>query len=274
MTHSLGDVLALLDSVGARPSRALGQHFVIDPNTVRRIVRLAGVEAGDHVVEIGAGLGSLTLALADTGAEVVAIEADRRLVEVLRTEVAGRGVRVVLADATTLDWPSLLTGADRWRLVANLPYNVGTRLVLDVLARAPMVADLFVMVQAEVGERLCAEPGSKVYGIPSVKVAYHATAEIVGRVPATVFYPRPAVESALVHIVRRPPPAVPAAELAALVDAGFAQRRKMLRRSLAGLVDDAAFTRAGVDPTARAETLDLDAWCRLAHARSHRPPRP
>jgi 16S rRNA (adenine1518-N6/adenine1519-N6)-dimethyltransferase len=272
---SRSQIVKLLDEHGISPSRALGQNFVADPNTVRRIARLAGVGEGDHVVEIGPGLGSLTLALAETGAAVTAVELDRHIVPVLREVVAGTSVTVVEGDAAAADWTALLAGADRWALVANLPYNVATPLVLDLLDDVPAIDRMLVMVQREVGERLAAAPGSGAYGIPSVKVAYHATAAVVGKVPATVFVPKPRVESALVRIERRPDGPATSADpvrLFALVRAGFGQRRKMLRRSLAGLVDDAAFAAAGVLPEARAEELAVEDWGRLATAAPSAPP--
>ncbi len=171
------------------PSRALGQNFVGDANTVRRIARLAEVGAGDRVVEIGPGLGSLTLALLETGAAVTAVEMDRFLIPVLRQMVEPKGATVVHADALEVDWPALLGNEPGWVLVANLPYNVATPLVLKVLDEAPMVQRLLVMVQREVGERLAATPGSKAYGAVSVKVAWSATASVVGKVPPTVFVP-------------------------------------------------------------------------------------
>jgi 16S rRNA (adenine1518-N6/adenine1519-N6)-dimethyltransferase len=266
VTHSPHALRQLLETHGLEPRRALGQNFVADPNTVRRIARLAGVGPGDPVVEIGGGLGSLTLALADTGAAVTSIEADPALVAVLEEVLADRDVRVVAADARKVDWTELLAGHPRWSLVANLPYNVATPLVLDLLDDVPAVAAFLVMVQREVGERLAAAPGSGAYGIPSVKVAYHATATVVGHVPATVFIPRPRVESVLVRIVRRPAPAVSADPelLFSLVRAAFGQRRKMLRRSLAGRVDEAQLRSAGVDPQQRPEQLGIEAWGRLA----------
>ncbi|MGH9092092.1 MAG: 16S rRNA (adenine(1518)-N(6)/adenine(1519)-N(6))-dimethyltransferase RsmA, partial [Acidimicrobiales bacterium] len=273
MTLGRPEVQRLLEERGLRPSRALGQHFVADPNTVRRVVRLAGVEPGSAVVEVGPGLGSLTLALADAGAAVVAVEVDPALAAVVREAVAGRPVAVVEADALHVDWERLLAGpvpgspagAEAWSLVANLPYNVATPLVVEVLERAPRVRRLLVMVQREVGERLAAAPASAAYGAVSVKVAYWATASVVGRVPATVFVPRPRVESALVRIDRRDAPAVPASvvgydRFSAVVRAGFAHRRKMLRRALAGVVAPEAFALAGVAPEARAEELDVEAW--------------
>jgi 16S rRNA (adenine1518-N6/adenine1519-N6)-dimethyltransferase len=271
MTLTRRQVRDLLTQNGLSPSRALGQNFVADPNTVRRIARLAGVGPGDRVVEVGAGLGSLTVALAETGAEVTAVEVDRHLLPVLRSVVEPLGVRVVEGDAMTLDWDRVLggdvaRGGDRWALVANLPYNVATPLVLDLLARVPAIDRMLVMVQREVGERLAAGPGTKAYGIPSVKVAYWAEAEVVGRVPPTVFLPQPRVESALVRLRRLPEPPVDSepGRLFRLVEAAFGQRRKMLRRSLASLIDAAAFERAGVRPDARPEQLSLDDWDRLA----------
>lgn len=271
MTHSGADIAQLLSAHGLRPSRALGQNFVADPNTVRRIARLAGLAAGDQVLEIGAGLGSLTLALAETGAHVVAVEADRHLVPVLRDVVEPAGVDVIEGDALTLDLAALLAarGDPPWSLVANLPYNVATPLVMRTLTEVPSVTSLLVMVQREVGERMAAAAGEPAYGAVSVRIAYFARAAVVGRVPASVFVPRPKVESVLVRIERRPTPAVDAAvvsyaRLDAVVRAGFGQRRKMLRRSLAGVVEPDAFTRAGVRPEARAEELDVEAWGRLA----------
>ena len=273
MTHSRSDVAALLERAGRHPSRALGQNFVVDPNTVRRIARLAGVGAGDHVVEIGAGLGSLTLALLETGAAVTAVEIDRHLLPLLREVVEPAGATVVEGDAMRLDWGALL-GDGPWTLVANLPYNVATPLVADLLDDVPAVRRLLVMVQREVGERLAAGVGVDAYGAVSVKVAYWAEAKVVGLVPPTVFLPRPKVDSALVAIERRATPATdaPRERLFELVRAGFGQRRKMLRRSLAGLVTAEHFEAAGIRPEARAEELDVVAWGRLARCSSGLPP--
>jgi len=275
VTLSGADIRRLLDEHGLAPSRARGQNFVVDPNTVRRIARLAGVGPGDRVVEIGAGLGSLSLALAETGAAVTAIEIDSRLVPALRSVVEPARVTVVEGDALRLDWDALL-GAGPWVLVANLPYNVATPLVADLLDGVPAIGRMLVMVQREVGERLAAKPGDEAYGAVSVKVAYWATAKVVGRVPATVFHPVPKVESALVRIDRRSAPAVgPDVEpewLFRLVRAGFGQRRKMLRRSLVALVAPEAFAAAGIRPEARAEELSVGDWGRLAACTSSGPP--
>jgi 16S rRNA (adenine1518-N6/adenine1519-N6)-dimethyltransferase len=220
------------------------------------------------VVEIGAGLGSLTLALADTGADVVAVEADRHLLPALEEVVAGSGAQIVLGDARSLAWAEVLAGADRWALVANLPYNVATPILLQVLEDVPEVERLLVMVQREVGERLAAGPGSRTYGIPSVLVALRATAAVVGRVPAEVFLPKPRVESVLVRIQRRdqPPTDADPDALMALVRQAFGTRRKMLRRSLADRVTDAQFAAAGIAPEARPEQLGVEEWGRLTEA--------
>jgi len=277
VTLSRPQAAALLERHGLSPRRTLGQNFVVDPNTVRRIARLADVSAGDVVVEIGAGLGSLTSALAETGAHVIAVEVDRGIVPVLREQMSAHSNVVVHeADAMHLDWRAFIadenTRLGRARdgavtVVANLPYNIATPLVADILDDVPEVRAMLVMVQAEVGERFCATAGDDAYGAVSVKVAYWARAEIVGNVPPTVFLPRPKVDSALVRITRHDTPAADVAdaeELFSLVRAGFAKRRKMLRSALAGVVDAAQFERAGVDPTARAEQLTLADWARLS----------
>jgi 16S rRNA (adenine1518-N6/adenine1519-N6)-dimethyltransferase len=270
--------LELLEGHGLSPNKALGQNFVIDPNTVERIARLSGVGPGDHVLEIGAGLGSLTLALAHTGAEVKAIEIDHGLTAVLRSIVPPE-VSVIEADALKCDYAHLLAQGGRsvsgdetpdpWVLVANLPYNIATPVILTLLEGAPEIKAMLVMVQRDMAERFVAVPGTKSYGAVSVRMAYFATLEVVGRVSREVFFPRPHVDSALVGIKRRDRPAVDPAvasyeELNALVRAGFSGRRKMLRRSLAGLVDEEAFSRAGIEPTARAENLDVFSWGKLA----------
>jgi 16S rRNA (adenine1518-N6/adenine1519-N6)-dimethyltransferase len=266
VTHSPSAIRSLLASRGLAPSRALGQNFVADANTVRRIARLSGVGSGDAVVEVGAGLGSLTLALLETGAHVTAIETDAHLLPILREVVEPVGAVVVEGDAMRLDWADLLAPRSPWVLVANLPYNIATPLVLDLLQGAPDIERMLVMVQLEVGERLAADPGTKAYGIPSVRRAWWAEATVIGKVPPTVFVPPPRVESALVDIRRRAPAGDDAQRAAvfALVEAGFGQRRKMLRRSLAGLATVEDLAAAGIRPEARGEELDLPAWIRLA----------
>ena len=268
MTLTRRDITELLERHGLSPSRALGQNFVADPNTVRRIVRLSGVGPGDPVVEIGPGVGSLTTELAEAGALVTAVELDRHLVPVLDEVVGPLGVRVVQGDALEVDWPGLLAGHDRWALVANLPYNVGTTIVLQLLDDVPAIDRMLVMVQREVGERLAAAPGTSAYGIPSVKVALWATAEVVARVPATVFIPQPKVESVLVRLTRLTEPAVDVDHdaLMGLVRKAFGQRRKMLRRSLGGVVSPEAFAAAGVAPDDRPEQLGIAQWGALTAA--------
>jgi 16S rRNA (adenine1518-N6/adenine1519-N6)-dimethyltransferase len=269
-------VRALLDRHDVRPSAALGQHFLADPNTARRIVRLAGVEPGDRVLEIGPGLGSLTLALLDAGAHVVALELDRHVVPALRDaldETSGDAadVRIEVGDALDIEFGELLDGED-WIVVSNLPYNIATPVVVRVLETAPQVSRLLVMVQREVGERLAAGPGSKTYGAVSVKIAFYSEADVVGVVPPTVFVPTPKVDSALVRLQRRPfaPVDVPSRErLFTLVQAGFAQRRKMLRQSLRPVLGAEAsdvLERAGIPTSARAESLGLEDWAALARA--------
>lgn len=260
-------VRELLTERGLAPRRDLGQNFVTDPNTVRRIAALARVGPGDRVVEVGAGLGSLTLALAETGADVVAIEVDPGLAAALRDVVAPHSnVRVVEANAMTLDWDDVV-GAASAILVANLPYNVATPLVCDLLDEVFAIERMLVMVQREVAERLAARPRTPAYGAVTVKVAYWATARLVGNVPASVFVPRPKVESSLVEIVRHPPLLDDPAAMFHLVRTAFGQRRKMLRGTLAALVTAEQFQAAGVAPTARPEELTVEDWCRLARVR-------
>jgi 16S rRNA (adenine1518-N6/adenine1519-N6)-dimethyltransferase len=261
----------LLREHGIHPSRALGQNFLSDPNTARRIVRLAELEPGARVLEIGPGLGALTVALADAGASVHALEIDRHLVPILQAVLGDRpSVTVEQGDALTWDFAAL--GDAPWVCVSNLPYNVATPVVARILEEAPHMTRMLLMVQREVGERLVAQPGSRTYGAVSVKVAYHATSRIVGAVPPTVFVPRPRVESALVMITRRPQPPVEVPSydaLFALVSAGFAQRRKMLRRALVpalGERTETVLVAAGIEPSQRAEALDLESWAALARS--------
>ncbi|MFI5036010.1 MAG: 16S rRNA (adenine(1518)-N(6)/adenine(1519)-N(6))-dimethyltransferase RsmA [Acidimicrobiales bacterium] len=271
MTHTRTEISALLHAHGLSPSRALGQNFVVDPNTVRRVARLAGVGPGDLVIEIGAGLGSLTLALVETGARVEALEVDRHLLGPLRGVVEPHGVVVHHADALRADYDEILRGRTAV-VVANLPYNVATPVVLHLLETVPGVTRLLVMVQREVAERLAAAAGEDAYGAVSLRVRYFADARVVGRVAPTVFLPRPRVESALVEIVRRDhvavnPDVVSEAALFEVVRTSFGHRRKMLRRSLADWATEGVFERAGIDPTRRPEELTLEEFARLAAAR-------
>jgi 16S rRNA (adenine1518-N6/adenine1519-N6)-dimethyltransferase len=270
MTLTRRQASELLAAHGANPSRALGQNFVVDPNTVRRIARLAEVGPGDNVIEVGPGLGSLTLALAETGATLTALELDRFLIPILRSQVESLGVRVVEGDAMQTDWAALLDGKSHV-LVANLPYNISVPLICDLLDQQPLISRMLIMVQKEVGERLAASPRTKAYGGVSVKVAYWGTAKVVGLVPPTVFLPQPKVDSALVSIIRHEAPAVDptlvcASDLFRLVQMGFGKRRKMLRGSLAGVVDAEMFAASGVAPEARPEELTVHQWGALTHA--------
>jgi len=257
----------MLDKHGLAPRRAFGQNFVVDANTVHKIARLADVGSGDFVLEIGAGLGSLTLALAETGANVVAVEIDNGLVEVLRANTKHlANVEVIHADAMQLDWQPLLTKSKHWHVVANLPYNVATIIVADLLDGIAEVKHMLVMVQSEVADRLVARAGTDAYGAVSVKIDYWASSKIVGQVPPSVFFPQPRVDSALVEIRRHDKPGVEgvvAKELFALVRSGFAKRRKMLRRALDTIATPEDFVKADVNPESRAEQLDLAAWGRL-----------
>lgn len=257
-----------------RPTKTLGQNFLHDPNTIRRIVRTAELAAGETVLEIGPGLGSLTLGLLDAGHPVVAVELDPVLAAALPETVAGRlpeaALQVVTGDALRVEAVPQAPTA----LVANLPYNVAVPVVLHLLEVVPTLARGLVMVQAEVAERLAAPPGSKVYGVPSVKTAWYAAATRAGNVAPSVFWPVPKVDSGLVRLVRRDPPATAAtrSEVFVVVDAAFAQRRKTLRAALAGWAGGAAAAEtalraAGIDPSARGETLDVAAFARLAEQR-------
>lgn len=269
------DIRELCAQLNIRPTKTLGQNFVNDPGTVRKIVRNAGVQAGEQVLEIGPGLGSLTLALLEAGAQVSAVEIDPPLAQALPSTAQARfpeaKLQVFTADALTITGPESIDGATPTRLVANLPYNVAVPIVLTVLEKLPSIQTVLVMVQAEVADRLAATPGNKIYGVPSAKVAWYASARRTLTIGRNVFYPVPNVDSALVKIERRPHPDTAATreQVFAVIDAAFAQRRKTLRQALAGLAGSAgaaqeALERAGVSPTARGETLDIDQFAAVA----------
>ena len=269
------DIRELCAQLNIRPTKTLGQNFVNDPGTVRKIVRNAGVQAGEQVLEIGPGLGSLTLALLEAGAQVSAVEIDPPLAQALPITAQARfpeaKLQVFTADALTITGPESIDGATPTRLVANLPYNVAVPIVLTVLEKLPSIQTVLVMVQAEVADRLAATPGNKIYGVPSAKVAWYASARRTLTIGRNVFYPVPNVDSALVKIERRPQPDTAATreQVFAVIDAAFAQRRKTLRQALAGLAGSAgaaqeALERAGVSPTARGETLDIDQFAAVA----------
>jgi 16S rRNA (adenine1518-N6/adenine1519-N6)-dimethyltransferase len=280
VTDLLGpaDIRALAGRLGVRPTKALGQNFVHDPNTVRRIVRAADLDAADAVLEVGPGLGSLTLALLPAAAHVHAVELDPVLAAALPATVAERApdlagrLTVHSGDARRLaaaDLPAPVPTA----LVANLPYNVAVPVVLHLLAELPTLAKGLVMVQKEVADRLTAEPGSKTYGIPTAKLAWYATARPAGKVPPAVFWPVPNVDSGLVAFARHEPPGPPGSRAAtfAVIDAAFSQRRKTLRSALAGWAggtDRAERTvrAAGLDPGLRGEALTVGQFAAIAEA--------
>ena len=275
-----GEVRELAERLGVRPSKRLGQNFVVEQGTVRQIAALAAPGPGDVVLEVGPGLGSLTLALLEAGpARILAVEIDRVMAGELPRTLAGRApalagrVTVIHADALRIGQGDLPAAPSM--LVANLPYNVAVPVVLHLLAALPTLARGLVMVQAEVAERMCAAPGSRVYGTPSVKLAWYATARLAGTVPRSVFWPVPNVDSRLVAFTRHDPPAGPVSreEVFALVDAAFAQRRKTLRAALAGWAGSAPeaerlLRAAGLDPGARGESLSVAEFVRLAAARA------
>jgi 16S rRNA (adenine1518-N6/adenine1519-N6)-dimethyltransferase len=291
------EIRELAERAGVRPTKTLGQNFVLDAGTVRKIVRQADVGPGDRVVEVGPGLGSLTLGLLEAGADVVAVEIDAVLARLLPETVArhtgltaepavagaGGAPTVVLRDADGRDRLTIVTtdaldvhalpGRPPEALVANLPYNVSVPVLLTFLERFDSIERVLVMVQAEVADRLAAPPGGRVYGVPSVKAAWYASARRTATIGRAVFWPVPNVDSALVRLDRRPAPTTEAerADVFAVVDAAFAQRRKMLRSALAPLAGSSdaavrALADAGVDPQARGETLDVEAFARIAAA--------
>ena len=267
-------VRELADRLGVRPTKQWGQNFVVDANTVRRIVRAGRVTGQDHVVEIGPGLGSLTLALLESAGRVTAVEVDPVLAGALPGTVADFApnaadrLEVVHADAMTV---TELPGPPPTALVANLPYNVSVPVVLRFLELFPTIERVLVMVQLEVAERLAAGPGSKVYGVPSVKADWWAAVRLAGKVPRSVFWPVPNVDSGLVELVRRDPPETTATreQVFAVIDAAFAQRRKTLRAALRGLagsgeVAEEALLAAGIDPRTRGEQVDVHGFARIA----------
>jgi 16S rRNA (adenine1518-N6/adenine1519-N6)-dimethyltransferase len=270
------EIRALASELDVTPTKKLGQNFVVDANSVRRIVQVARVQPGERVVEVGPGLGSLTLAILEAGASVTAVEIDHRLAARLAETAAAHGVaagalEVVDADALRVtDLPG-----DPTVLVANLPYNVSVPVILHFLETFAAIERGVVMVQAEVGERLAAPPGSKTYGAPSVKAAWYGPWRLAGSVSRQVFWPVPNVDSVLVAFTRDLELRGTEAERVrtfAIVDAAFQQRRKMLRQAVSGVLGGSAaaaseiLERAGVDPTARGEQLGVDDFLRIARA--------
>ncbi|MCL6421801.1 16S rRNA (adenine(1518)-N(6)/adenine(1519)-N(6))-dimethyltransferase RsmA [Brachybacterium sp. JHP9] len=278
---SARDIRELADRAGIRPSKQRGQNFVIDPNTVRLIVERAAIAPGQSVLEVGPGLGSLTLGLLEAGADVAAIELDRGLAALLPQTLGARGIsedRFALVHADALQvtaLPSAPRAGEPTALVANLPYNVATPILLTLMERFGSLRTALVMVQSEVVDRLVAEPGSRTYGAPSAKAAWYGTREYAGKISRQVFWPVPNVDSALVLLTRRESPLGTEAERLAtfaVIEAAFAQRRKMLRAALSGwagssTLASAILERAGVDPTLRGETLRIEQFLAIARAR-------
>jgi 16S rRNA (adenine1518-N6/adenine1519-N6)-dimethyltransferase len=279
VSHLLGpaEIRELAARLGVSPTKRLGQNFVHDPNTVRRIVAAAGLDGDDVVVEVGPGLGSLTLALLPAARHVHAVEIDPALAGALGPTVRDRAgqdaAKLTVHNVDALKIKAADLDPDPTALVANLPYNVAVPVVLSLLAELPTLRHGLVMVQKEVADRLIAAPGSKIYGVPSVKLAWYASARSAGRVPPAVFWPVPNVESGLVAFSRREPPrpGVPRESVFAVVDAAFAQRRKTLRAALAGWADGAdraaaIVVAAGVEPKARGESLSVGQFAAIAAA--------
>ncbi|MCX6400771.1 MAG: 16S rRNA (adenine(1518)-N(6)/adenine(1519)-N(6))-dimethyltransferase RsmA [Propionibacteriales bacterium] len=270
------EVRELAARLDLRPTKQRGQNFVIDANTVRRIVRESGVAEGEVVLEVGPGLGSLTLALLDVGAEVTAIEVDKTLADELPATIAVFApghvdkLRVVLADALAV---TEIPGPPPQALVANLPYNISVPVLLHLMALLPSLEHGLVMVQAEVADRLAAPPGSKTYGVPSAKAAWYADVRRAGAIGRNVFWPAPNVDSGLVAWKRREPPTdqVTREQVFAVIDAAFAQRRKVLRGVLRGIAGSAeaaesALRAVGIDPLTRGESLGIDEFVAIAIA--------
>ncbi|SFV23762.1 16S rRNA (adenine(1518)-N(6)/adenine(1519)-N(6))-dimethyltransferase RsmA [Micrococcus terreus] len=284
---SAADIRRIAAEIDLRPTKTLGQNYVIDPNTIRRIVAAADLSADDHVLEVGPGLGSLTLGLLDAAAAVTAVEIDpgpaARLPQTVEEFRPGSvdGFSVLTADAMAVSEQDLAevrpstTELSPTALVANLPYNVAVPVLLHLLAELPSLKQGLVMVQDEVADRLAAAPGSKTYGVPSAKAAWYSQVRKAGTIGMNVFWPAPKIHSGLVAFTRREPPVTSASrqEVFAVVDAAFAQRRKTLRAALAGWAGsaagaEAALVAAGVDPKARGEVLGIEDFARIAQ---HRP---
>ena len=269
MVVGKSDLKDMMEKHDLRPSKSLGQNFVVDPNTILKIIRAANIEKGEQILEIGPGLGSLTSQLSATS-KVVAIELDRYLVPALEEVLDHFGkrenVEIVQEDAMKIDWQEFFAQRQGvWKMVANLPYNIATPLLVTLLENAPEIQAIYVMVQLEVGERFAASPRSKAYGIPSVKAQYWAETKVLGKVSPNVFLPVPKVDSAILQIIRKSsPPEVNYANFSRLIQTAFQHRRKMIRKSLNTLVPLANFSIAEVSPEARPEELSVTDWVKLA----------
>ena len=269
MVVGKSDLKDMMEKHDLRPSKSLGQNFVVDPNTILKIIRAANIEKGEQILEIGPGLGSLTSQLSATS-KVVAIELDRYLIpaleEVLNYFGKRENVEIVQEDAMKIDWQEFFAQRQGvWKMVANLPYNIATPLLVTLLENAPEIQAIYVMVQLEVGERFAASPRSKAYGIPSVKAQYWAETKVLGKVSPNVFLPVPKVDSAILQIIRKSsPPEVNYANFSRLIQTAFQHRRKMIRKSLNTLVPLANFSIAELSPQARPEELSVTDWVKLA----------
>lgn len=269
MVVGKSDLKDMMEKHDLRPSKSLGQNFVVDPNTILKIIRAANIEKGEQILEIGPGLGSLTSQLSVTS-KVVAIELDRYLIpaleEVLNHFGKRENVEIVQEDAMKIDWQEFFAQRQGvWKMVANLPYNIATPLLVTLLENAPEIQAIYVMVQLEVGERFAASPRSKAYGIPSVKAQYWAETKVLGKVSPNVFLPVPKVDSAILQIIRKSsPPEVNYANFSRLIQTAFQHRRKMIRKSLNTLVPLANFSIAELSPQARPEELSVTDWVKLA----------
>ncbi len=270
MSLTRTEVKNLLLKYEIHPKKSLGQNFVVEPNTIRQIIKLADLDPEDFVLEVGSGLGSLTLALLESCKHVTAIEVDDVLVNILKETTGNQAenkLRIIHADVMELDLQQVLEQKNsQWNLVANLPYNIAVPVICDFLESTSLISKMTVMVQREVAERMVAKVGEKAYGLPSVKIEYFAEAKIIADIPPTVFLPKPRVESSIVQIVRRKNPMISEnyEVLFSLIKSAFRHRRKMLRSSLKGILSTDDFDLTGIDPTNRAENLTLKEWELLA----------
>ena len=270
MVIGKSDLKNIMEKHDLKPSKSLGQNFVVDPNTILKIIRAANIEKHQQILEIGPGLGSLTSQLSITS-KVVAIELDRYLVpaleEVLNHFGERENVEIIHQDAMKIDWKEFFSHRQGiWKMVANLPYNIATPLIVTLLENAPKIQSIFVMVQLEVGERFAASPKSKAYGIPSVKAQYWAETKVLGKVSPNVFLPIPKVDSAILQIIRKPsPPEVNYTNFSRLIQTAFQHRRKMIRKSLSTLIPVSNFTIAEISPQSRPEELSVADWVKLTN---------
>ena len=270
MVIGKSDLKNIMEKHDLKPSKSLGQNFVVDPNTILKIIRAANIEKHQQILEIGPGLGSLTAQLSTTS-KVVAIELDRYLVpaleEVLNHFGERENVEIIHQDAMKIDWKEFFSHRQgNWKMVANLPYNIATPLIVTLLENAPEIQSIFVMVQLEVGERFAASPKSKAYGIPSVKAQYWAETKVLGKVSPNVFLPIPKVDSAILQIIRKPsPPEVNYTNFSRLIQTAFQHRRKMIRKSLSTLIPVSNFTIAEISPQSRPEELSVADWVKLTN---------